>query len=49
VLQDKPYEVLAFDGAVERFAGTALDVFEGDISILVAPESIDRGCSQNVC
>ena len=35
MLQDKPYEVVAFDGAVEAFAGTAFDVFEGDVAILI--------------
>ncbi len=40
MLLDKPYEVLAFDGTVERFAGTALDVFEGDISILIGDDIV---------
>ena len=26
MLQDKPQEVVAFEGTVERFAGTALDI-----------------------
>ena len=40
MLQDKPYEVVAFDGTVERFSGTALDVFEGDIAILIGDDAV---------
>lgn len=35
MLQDKPNEVMAFDGAVEGFAATALDISEGDVAILI--------------
>ena len=40
MLQNKPQEVVAFDGAVERFVGTALDVFEGDISVLIGDDAL---------
>ena len=38
MLQDKPQEVLAFQGTVERFAATALDVLEGDVAILIGDD-----------
>lgn len=34
VLQDKPRELVALEGAVEPFAGAALDAFEGDLAVL---------------
>ncbi len=40
MLQDKPHEVVAFDGTVETFAGTALDVFEGDLAILIGDDVV---------
>ncbi|MCU0572650.1 MAG: hypothetical protein MUC41_06610 [Syntrophobacteraceae bacterium] len=40
MLRDKPREVVAFEGALERFAGTALDVFEGDMTILAGDDDL---------
>ena len=40
MLQNKPQEVVAFEGTVERFAGTAFDVFEGDIAVLIGDDAL---------
>ena len=38
MLQDKPYEVFTVEVAVAGFAGTAFDIFEGDVAILVGDD-----------
>lgn len=38
MLQDKPQEVFTFEGAVAGFAGTAFDVFEGDLAVLIGDD-----------
>jgi hypothetical protein len=40
MLQDKPQEVVAFHGTVERFAGTALDVLKGDLAVLIGDDAL---------
>jgi hypothetical protein len=40
MLQDKPQEIVAFEGTVERFAGTALDVLEGDLAVLIGDDAL---------
>jgi hypothetical protein len=40
MLEDKPQEVLSFDGAVERLAGAALDVSEGDLAVLMGDDVV---------
>lgn len=40
MLQNKPQEVVAFESTVERFAGTALEVFEGDIAVLIGDDAL---------
>jgi hypothetical protein len=35
MLQYQPQEVFTFDGAAAGLAGTAFDVFEGDVAILI--------------
>jgi hypothetical protein len=40
MLQDQPQEVFALDAAVTGFAGTALDVFEGYIAIMIGHDIV---------
>ena len=40
MLQDQPQEVFALDAAVKGFAGTAFDVFEGDIAIMIGHDIV---------
>jgi LAS superfamily LD-carboxypeptidase LdcB len=40
MLQDKPQEVVAFEGTVEHFTGTALDVSEGDLAVLMGDDVV---------
>lgn len=40
MLQDKPQEIVAFDGPVERLAGTAFDVLGGDLAIMIGDDVV---------
>ena len=40
MLQDKPHKVVAFEGTVERFTGTGLDVLKGDLAVLMGDDVV---------
>jgi len=43
MLQDKPQEVFAFEGAVKGFSGTAFDVLKGDMAISIGHDIFWQG------
>ena len=42
VLQNEPQEVFAFDRAIAKFTGTAVNVFKSDIVVLIGNDIIFR-------